>query len=82
MATFEASRPIVGAQAVGMARAAVRVRARVRQDRASSSAAPIVENQAIAFKLADMKTSVDAARLLVLARRVDGARTGHPFDAC
>ena len=32
---------------------------------ASSSAAPIIENQAIAFKLADMKTEIDAARLLV-----------------
>ena len=34
---------------------------------------PIIENQAIAFKLADMKTEIDASRLLVVARRVDGA---------
>jgi len=32
----------------------------------------IIENQAIAFKLADMKMAIDAARLLVLPGSVDG----------
>lgn len=64
MATFEASRPAVGAQAVGIARAAYEValdyaRTRVQFGR------PIIDNQGIAFTLADMRTRIDAARLLV-----------------
>jgi alkylation response protein AidB-like acyl-CoA dehydrogenase len=64
MATFERTRPAVGAQAVGIARAAYEyaldyARTRVQFGR------PIIENQAIAFALADMRTRVDAARLLV-----------------
>ena len=42
----------------------LRVRARVRQDRAQFGR-PIIENQGIAFTLADMKMEIDAARLLV-----------------
>ena len=41
---------------------------------------PIIENQAIAFMLADMKTSIDAARLLVW-RAAWMARTGQQFTA-
>ncbi|MDH6127818.1 acyl-CoA dehydrogenase family protein [Kitasatospora sp. GP82] len=64
MATFEASRPAVGAQAIGIARAAYEValdyaRTRVQFGR------PIIDNQGVAFTLADMKTRIDAARLLV-----------------
>jgi acyl-CoA dehydrogenase len=44
--------------------ARLRVRARVRQER-SQFGSPIIENQAIAFALADMKLEIDAARLLV-----------------
>ncbi len=64
MATFEASRPMVGAQAVGIARAAYEYALAYAKDRTQFGRA-IVENQAIAFKLADMRTSIDAARLLV-----------------
>ena len=53
MATFEASRPIVGAQAVGIARAAYEFALDYAKDRKQFGRA-IVENQAIAFKLADM----------------------------
>jgi len=63
MATFEASRPSVGAQAVGIARAAYEYAldyARTREQ----FGRPIIANQAIAFMLADMRTKVDAARLL------------------
>ncbi|WP_329498599.1 acyl-CoA dehydrogenase family protein [Kitasatospora herbaricolor] len=64
MATFEASRPAVGAQAIGIARAAYEValdyaRTRVQFGR------PIIDNQGVAFTLADMKTRIDASRLLV-----------------
>jgi acyl-CoA dehydrogenase len=64
MATFEASRPLVGAQAVGISRAAYEYALDYAKERQQFGRA-IIENQAIAFKLADMKTSTDAARLLV-----------------
>src|SRR5579862_4459370 len=61
MATFEASRPIVGAQAVGISRAAYEYALEYAKGRKQFKR-PIIENQAIAFKLADMKTRTDAAR--------------------
>ncbi len=64
MATFEASRPAVGAQALGIARAAYEYSLDYAIERKQFGRA-IIENQAIAFKLADMKTHIDAARLLV-----------------
>ncbi|MGX8904828.1 acyl-CoA dehydrogenase family protein [Streptomyces netropsis] len=79
MATFEASRPAVGAQAVGIARAAYEValdyaRTRVQFGR------PIIDNQGVAFQLADMRTRIDAARLLVW-RASWMAATGKPFTS-
>ena len=64
MATFEATRPAVGAQALGIARAAYEYSLDYAKERKQFGRA-IIENQAIAFKLADMKTQIDAARLLV-----------------
>ena len=64
MSTFEASRPIVGAQALGIARAAYEYALDYAKERQQFGRA-IIENQAIAFKLADMKMEIDAARLLV-----------------
>jgi alkylation response protein AidB-like acyl-CoA dehydrogenase len=79
MATFERTRPTVGAQAVGIARAAYEVAldySKVREQ----FGRPIVENQGIAFKLADMKTRIDASRLLVW-RAAWMARQGKNFEA-
>ncbi|MDQ1699183.1 MAG: hypothetical protein QOG34_1046, partial [Frankiaceae bacterium] len=64
MATFERTRPTVGAQAVGIARAAYEVALDYAKTRVQFGR-PIIENQGIAFKLADMKTRIDASRLLV-----------------
>ena len=64
MATFEASRPAIGAQALGIARAAYEYALAYAQERRQFGRS-IIENQAIAFKLADMRTLVDASRLLV-----------------
>jgi acyl-CoA dehydrogenase len=64
MATFEATRPSVGAQALGIARAAYEYSLDYAKERHQFGRA-IIENQAIAFKLADMKMHLDAARLLV-----------------
>jgi acyl-CoA dehydrogenase len=64
MATFEATRPAVGAMAVGIARAAYEYALDYAKERQAFGKA-IIENQAIAFMLADMATEIDAARLLV-----------------
>ena len=64
MATFEATRPSVGAQAIGIARAAYEYSLDYAKERKQFGRA-IIENQAIAFKLADMKMHIDASRLLV-----------------
>jgi acyl-CoA dehydrogenase len=79
MATFEASRPIVGAQAVGIARAAWEYALDYAMQRKQFGRA-IIENQSIAFKLADMRTAVDAARLLVWRAAWMG-KAGKVFDA-
>src|SRR6266508_2222560 len=62
--TFEATRPIVAAQAVGIARAAFEFARDYARER-TQFGKPIAAQQAIAFKLADMATEIDAARLLV-----------------
>jgi acyl-CoA dehydrogenase len=78
MATFEATRPVVGAQAVGIARAAYEFSLDYAKERRQFGRA-IIENQAIAFKLADMKTRIDASRLLVW-RAANMAATGKRFE--
>jgi acyl-CoA dehydrogenase len=78
MQTFEASRPTVGAQAVGIARAAYEYALEYAKERQQFGRA-IVENQSIAFALADMKLEIDAARLLVWRAAWMG-RSGHKFE--
>src|SRR3954451_22235462 len=79
MQTFEATRPSVGAQAIGIARAAYEYSLAYAKERKQFGRA-IIENQAIAFTLADMKMEIDAARLLVWRASWMG-RTGRPFTA-
>ncbi|MFP3907623.1 MAG: acyl-CoA dehydrogenase family protein, partial [Acidimicrobiales bacterium] len=64
MQTFEATRPAVGAQAIGIARAAYEFSLDYAKERVQFGR-PIIQNQSIAFMLADMATEIDAARLLV-----------------
>ena len=64
MSTFEATRPTVGAQAIGIARAAYEYALDYAKER-KAFGKPIIMNQAIAFKLANMITEIDAARLLI-----------------
>ena len=64
MATFEATRPAVGAQAIGVARAAYEYALQYAQER-TAFGKPIIMNQAIAFKLANMAVEIDASRLLI-----------------
>jgi alkylation response protein AidB-like acyl-CoA dehydrogenase len=79
MATFEATRPAVGAQALGIARAAYEFALDYAKERKQFGRA-IIENQAIAFKLANMKLGIDAARLLIW-RAAWMAATNKPFTS-
>ncbi|HEY2637437.1 MAG TPA: acyl-CoA dehydrogenase family protein [Solirubrobacteraceae bacterium] len=79
MQTFEVSRPTVGAQALGIARAAYEYSLDYAKERKQFGKA-IIENQAIAFALADMKMEIDAARLLVWRASWMG-RNNHRFTA-
>ena len=63
MATLDGGRIGIAAQAVGIAQAAYDV-ARAYAKERKSFGKPIAEHQAIQFKLADMSTEIDAARLL------------------
>ena len=78
MATFEARRPTVGAQAVGIARAAYEYALEYSKER-EQFGRKIIENQSIAFMLADMKMEIDCARLLVWRASWMG-RTGQDFN--
>jgi hypothetical protein len=78
MRTFEASRPTVAAMAVGVARAAVEYAAEYSTNRVQFGH-PIGQNQGVAFMLADMQASVDAARLLTW-RAAWMARNGRKFN--
>jgi alkylation response protein AidB-like acyl-CoA dehydrogenase len=62
--TFEMTRPVVGAQALGIARAAWEFALQYAKERKQFGRA-IIENEAIAFKLADMATEIEAARMLI-----------------
>lgn len=79
MRTFELSRPTVGAQALGVARAAYEYALDYAKDRVQFGR-PIISNQAVAFALADMKMEIDAARLLVWRASWMG-RNNRPFTA-
>jgi len=65
MSTLDGGRIGIAAQALGIARAALDDSLAYAQQRRSFGK-PIVQHQAIAFKLADMATEIDAARLLTL----------------
>jgi alkylation response protein AidB-like acyl-CoA dehydrogenase len=78
MKTFEASRPSVAAMAVGVARAALEYARDYSVDRVQFGK-PIGQNQGVAFMLADMQASVDAARLLTW-RAAWMARQGRKFE--
>ncbi len=64
MIMLEATRPSVGAGALGIARAAFEF-ARDYSLQRVAFGKPIAKHEAIAFKLADMATEIDAARLLI-----------------
>jgi butyryl-CoA dehydrogenase len=65
LANLEGGRIGIASQSVGMARAALDHAVRYAQER-QSMGVPIIQHQAVAFRLADMATRVEAARQLVL----------------
>ncbi len=77
LSTFEATRPIVGIQAVGVARSAFEI-ARDYAMQRETFGVPIIRHQAISFKLADMATKIDAARMLCW-RGINMGATQTPF---
>ena len=78
LGTFEQTRPMVAAQALGIARAALEYVTEYA-NRREAFGAPIIDNQGIAFPLADLATRIDAARLLTW-RASWMAATGVPFE--
>ncbi|MBL8668576.1 MAG: acyl-CoA dehydrogenase family protein [Rhodospirillales bacterium] len=76
LANLEGGRIGIAAQSVGMARAAFEAALAYAKER-EAFGRPIIDHQAIAFRLADMATEIDAARLMVL--RAAGLRDrGEP----
>jgi len=65
LSNLEGGRIGIAAQSVGMAKSAYEAALAYAKDRVTFGK-PIIEHQAIAFRLADMATQIDAARLLVL----------------
>ncbi|MDQ8707899.1 acyl-CoA dehydrogenase family protein [Streptomyces sp. LHD-70] len=72
MRTFDISRTVLGAAATGVARAAYEYAADYARTRRQFGK-PIVEHQAVAFRLADMRTRIEQARLMTwrAAKRLD-----------
>lgn len=73
LANLETGRIGIAAQCVGMAQAALDIAVAYAKDRRSFGK-PIIEHQAVGFRLADLATRLEAARQLVLhaARVKDG----------
>ncbi|HEY4029292.1 MAG TPA: acyl-CoA dehydrogenase family protein [Caulobacteraceae bacterium] len=65
LANLEAGRIGIGAQSVGMAQAALDIAVAYAKER-STFGKPIIEHQAVGFRLADMAARLEAARQLVL----------------
>jgi len=65
LANLEAGRIGIAAQSIGMARAALEIAASYARERRSMGK-PIIEHQAVGFRLADLAARLEAARQLVL----------------
>ena len=63
LSNLEAGRIGIAAQSVGMARAAFEAAIRYAKERVTFGV-PIIDHQAVSFRLADMNTLLDAARLM------------------
>ncbi|RBY88034.1 acyl-CoA dehydrogenase [Blastococcus sp. TBT05-19] len=73
MRTFDASRILIGAGATGLSRAALDATVAYARER-TQFGKPIIEHQAVAFRLADMAARTDVSHLVTL-------RAARLFDA-
>jgi acyl-CoA dehydrogenase len=80
LATFEVTRPFVGASALGIARAAYEWTLDHLDGRAGSEGTPLLEEQRVQQVLADVATEIEASRLLVWRAAWMG-RNGIPMTA-
>ena len=74
---LESGRIGIGAQSVGMARAAYQIALAYAKER-QTFGKPIIEHQAVAFRLADMATQLEAAHLMV----INAARLREAGEPC
>jgi alkylation response protein AidB-like acyl-CoA dehydrogenase len=77
LGALERTRPMIGCLALGVGRAAFEYALDYSKERIQFGR-PLIANEAIAFKLADMAIELDAARLLIW-RATWMAATGVPF---
>jgi acyl-CoA dehydrogenase len=80
MHTFDESRIHLAASAIGIARAAFEYSVEYAKTR-NAFGKPIGQHQAVGFRLADMATRIDAARLPPPRRPPDGRRQARPAEA-
>ena len=73
MRTFDASRILIGAGATGLSRAALDATVQYAQER-TQFGKPIMEHQAVAFRIADMMARTDVSHLVTM-------RAARLFDA-
>ena len=64
MRTFDLSRPMIGSLSVGLARAAYECAVKHAQERVQFGK-PLINQQAVAFMLADMAMKIESSRLMV-----------------
>ena len=82
LSTLESGRIGIAAQSVGMARAALEHAVAYARDR-TAFGKPIIEHQAVAFRLVDAKTKLEAARQMTLhAARLKAAGENALEAAC
>src|SRR3954454_21497749 len=78
LGAFEQTRPMVAAQALGIARAALEFATEWATER-EAFGGPIMEKQGVSFPLADLASQLDGARLLTW-RAAWMAAQRHPFE--
>ena len=82
LSNLESGRIGIAAQSVGMARAAYEIALNYAKER-ESFGKPIIQHQAVGFRLADMATQVEAAHLLVMqAAQMRDAQEPCLKEAC
>jgi acyl-CoA dehydrogenase len=80
LATFEVTRPLVGASALGIAQAAYEWTLEYLEGKEEEDGTPLLEQQRVQQVLADVATEIEAARLLVWRAAWMG-RSGIPMTA-